>query len=178
MAKLTEGKKPPFRISPRRIAIAGIFTAMTVVATVFTRIPFPMILGYFNLGDAVVLIAGAQFGGLTGAFAGAVGSAAADLFTGGYIFAPVTFIVKGAEGFIAGTLARGSKRGLTIALVLGAAFMVAGYFAAEATILAALDRAFGIGAAIAELPINVAQGVLSVALARVAIEGFRRSGVF
>ena len=194
----------PYKIGSRQIAVAGILTAMTVVTTVFTKIPFPVILGYFNLGDTVVLIAGAAFGGYTGAFAGAVGSAAADLLTGGVIFAPITFLVKGAEGLVAGALSGGGlangasasgilagggisrpgKKGaakarrLAPALFAAAAVMVAGYFLAEATVLAAVDRAFGLGAAVAELPFNLVQGGVSALLARVAIEGFRRAGVF
>lgn len=209
-------------IGSRKMAIAGILTAMTVVATVFTKIPSPLPQGYFNLGDTIVLIAGAIFGSMTGAFAGAVGSAAADILTGGLIFAPITLIVKGAEGYIAGKISGlgnaraigaaghgaaghgaaehgdGAKtaqdgaagasaaqtrpnsyagrvlRGLTPALIVGAAVMVAGYFLAEATVLSFIDQAFGFGAALAELPINIAQGCFSVLLARAAIEGMKR----
>ena len=180
---MDRGKRAPARFGVRQMAIAGILTAMTVVTTVFTKIPFPIILGYFNLGDAVVLIAGALFGGLTGAFAGAVGSAAADLLTGGYLFAPISLIVKGAEGLITGLLSDGWRRagrrgrGLTPALIVGAAVMAAGDFIAEAAVLSFVDRAFGLGAAVAELPFNLVQGGLSVALARVAVEGLKRSGI-
>ena len=173
----------------KRIAVTGILTAMAFVATMFTRIPTPIIHGYFNLGDTVILIAGAMFGGFTGAFAGAVGSAAADLAAGSYIFAPITLIVKGLEGYITGmasgaglrghasdVLKRGNRR-LIAALACGAAVMVGGYFIAEAAALSLFDRAFGLGAAVAELPFNLAQGGISVVLARVAVEGLKRARI-
>jgi len=200
----------------RKIAVTGLLTALTVVTTMFTKIPTPLIHGYFNLGDTVVLIAGVMFGGMTGAFVGAVGSAAADLFTGGFLFAPITLIVKGLEGYVAGRLsgadanpgagaglktgegacdgtgngpgtganAKGGARRvigggrLMPALCAGAIVMIAGYFAAEATVLTLFDRAFGLGAALTELPFNLVQGGVSVALARVAIEGLKRVKIF
>jgi len=173
------------KLGVRQVTIAGVFAAMTFVATVFTRIP--IMLGYFNLGDTVVLVAAALFGGFTGAFAGAVGSAAADIVSGYYIFAPITFLIKGMEGYAAGKLSGGGlvnggppkngKRRLTLALIAGAIIMVLGYFLAEATALSLFDGAFGFTTAVAELPFNVTQGGVSIILARLAIEGIIRSGV-
>ena len=161
------------------MATAGVLTAMTVVMTAFTKIPTPLVHGYFNLGDTVILIAGVLFGGFTGAFVGAVGSAAADLMTGSYLFAPITLIVKGLEGYVVGRIANGNRRGrMLIALGTGVFIMVAGYFMAEATILSLFDSTFGIGAAIVELPVNLLQGGISIVIARVAIEGLRRAGIF
>lgn len=168
---------------------------MTAVMTVFTRIP--VVYGYFNLGDVVVLLAGVLFGGFTGAFAGAVGSAFADIIGGAYIFAPITFVVKGLEGYAAGRISGGGIAGnsgigrisrrisgagseggnITPALAIGAGIMVAGFFIAEATVLSLFDRAFGFGAAIAELPFNLAQGVISAALTRIAVEGLKKTRI-
>ena len=170
-------------IGARQLAVAGVLTAMTVVTTVFTRIPVSIIQGYFNLGDTVILVAGVLSGSFAGAFAGAAGSAVADILTGAYIFAPITLVVKGLEGFIAGELSgaehheKPKRRKLTLALAAGACAMVAGYFIAESSVLALFDRAFGFAAAVAELPVNLAQGGISVALARLAIEGLRRSKI-
>jgi uncharacterized membrane protein len=184
-------RKSPLGAKTRKIAVTGLLTAMTVVITAFTKIPTPLVHGYFNLGDTVVFIAGALFGGVTGAFVGAVGSAAADLWTGSFLFAPITLLVKGLEGFVAGRLAEsgkqesgdGGKHGiknerLFLALGAGAIVMAAGYFIAEATILGLFDRAFGLGAAIVELPINLIQGGISVLLARIVIEGLKRARIF
>ena len=178
--------------SIRRIAIAGVLTAMTVLTTIFTKIPISVANGYFNLGDTVIIATGALFGGFAGAFAGAAGSAIADILTGAYLFAPISFIVKGAEGFVAGILSAEGRRSaqdaderrrsptshkLTPALVVGGIVMVAGYFLAEATVLSLFDRTFGVAAAVAELPFNLVQGGVSVILARLAIEGIRQTKI-
>ena len=195
--KQDKNKWGAHNIGARQITIIGVLTAMTLVTTVFTKIP--LVIGYFNLGDTFVLLAGVLFGSLTGAFTGAVGSALADIFTGAYIFAPITFIVKGAEGYIAGKVSGGgiannsaadsflTKGGairekparpkLMPALIVGAGVMVAGYFVAEAAVLSIFDRAFGISAAVAELPFNLAQSGISIILARVVVEGLKRTKV-
>ena len=80
------------------------------------------------------------------------------------------------QGSVA-TRRRGPAHLYATALIAGAAVMVAGYFIAEAAILSLFDRAFGIAAAAAELPFNLLQGGVSVVLARLAIEGFKRSRV-
>ena len=172
----------------RQIASAGVLTAMTVVTTIFTKIPISIMQGYFNLGDTIILVAGVLFGGMTGAFTGAAGSAIADILTGGYVFAPISLIVKGLEGYIAGKLSKSAdlctkpsgkpgRRRFTPALITGACVMIVGYFIAESTVLTLFDRAFGFAAAVAELPFNLAQGGISVILARLAIEGLKRSKI-
>jgi uncharacterized membrane protein len=97
--------------SARSVTTAGVLTAMAIVATMFTKIPTPLPQGYFNLGDAVVLTAAALFGSRTGAFVGGIGSMLADIFLGGYIFAPITLVVKGLEGFVAGLASGGGAAG-------------------------------------------------------------------
>ena len=214
---MTNGKREnESNFSVRQIAAAGVLTAMTIVTTVFTRIPVSFIQGYFNLGDTIILTAGVLFGGLTGAFTGAAGSAIADILTGSYVFAPITLIVKGLEGYVAGKISASAgyggkpsgepadrkhahadrkpahadrepahtdrkpilaQRKLMFALIAGACVMIIGYFVAESTVLTLFDRAFGYTTAVAELPINIAQGGISVVLARLAVEGLKRSGI-
>jgi uncharacterized membrane protein len=95
-------------LSAKSIATIGVLTAMTAIATMFTRIPTPLPQGYFNLGDTVVLTAAILLGKWQGAFVGAFGSMMADVLLGGYIFAPITFAVKGIEGLIAGMAGEGA----------------------------------------------------------------------
>jgi uncharacterized membrane protein len=163
----------------RKIVFAGILTALTFVVTIFTRIPFPLTQGYFNLGDSVVFIAAILFGGCVGAVSGAVGSALADVILGSLIFVPVTFVVKGLAGYVTGKLCeRGFQYGgarLYAALCVGLALIVGGYFVVEATILSLYDSVFGMSAAIAELPVNLVQGILSALVSRAVIAGLKRS---
>ncbi len=149
----------------------GLMIALVFLTTYFTRIPTPLPGGYFNLGDAMIMLAAVFLGPLGGLAAGAIGSGLADLAAGAFLFAPITLVVKGIEGLIVGILAAkylrsGKKRhgNLLIAVIAGAIIMVAGYFFAEAFLLGLFDEAFGITAAVAELLPNSIQGGLSAVL--------------
>jgi len=136
---------------------------LTVVATMAIRIPAPRTGGYINLGDSVIYVTALLFGPPEGLVVGGVGSALADLLGGYAVFAPFTLIIKGAEGFVVGSLARPGFRGqappsrmnvasAVLAICAGGALMVAGYFIAEAYVLR-----LRIGAAATEVPGNIFQ---------------------
>lgn len=134
-----------------------LFAGVTAGLTLVVRIPIPGTGGYLNLGDMAVVFSGLYLGGRWGAVAGGVGSAAADVVGGFFIFAPVTLIAKGLEGFIAGTLGRRSLYWLALAVSV----MVAVYFVAEIFL-----PGMGLAAALSELPFNLIQAVVG------AIGGF------
>ena len=85
--------------STYRLVILALFIAFTVVMTLLFSIPIPF--GYVNLGDMVLLLAGLSFGSSAGFIVGSLGSMLADLFAGYAFYAPITFVVKGLEGFLA-----------------------------------------------------------------------------
>ncbi|MFX1518438.1 MAG: ECF transporter S component [Promethearchaeota archaeon] len=86
------------------LAIAAIMTALVCVTTLIFQISIPQTQGFFNLGDSAVYISAILFGPIIGAFSGGVGSALADLILGYGLFAPITLVTKGIEGFIVGFL--------------------------------------------------------------------------
>ncbi|RCX17558.1 putative membrane protein [Anaerobacterium chartisolvens] len=154
-----------------KVVVNGLFIALVFLCTYFTRIPGPVPPGYINFGDSVIIVGAILFGRGCGLISGSIGSAIADLASpGGIIFAPITFIVKGLEGYVAGAVAERSnahkrKEVLRIAGAVAAALiMVLGYFIAECYILGIFDKTFGYAAAIAELPFNLIQGGVSVVL--------------
>jgi len=157
-------------ISTKRVVLNGLIIALVFLATYFTHIPTPLPGGYFNLGDTVIIVAAIILGERSGMIAGAIGSMLADFAYGGFLFAPITFVVKGVEGFVVGAIASGIKNDKSdelrrlFSIIAGVVTMVAGYFIAEATILRVFDEAFGIAAAISELPANLAQGGISAVL--------------
>lgn len=177
----------------KKLVLNSLMIALVFLATYFTRIPTPLPGGYFNLGDSVIMLAAVFLGPIGGIAAGAAGSCLADLAAGAFLFAPVTFVVKGVEGLAVGLLAAGyrkaqgrartvgsgkvislrnsaqSRLALLLAVVVGAAVMVAGYFLAEAFLLGAFDKAFGLTAAVTELLPNGIQGLLSAALGYILI---------
>lgn len=81
-------------------------TALVALATMIFTVYVPATRGYFNLGETMVFFTALYFGPLVGAFAGGVGSAIADILLGYHVYAPATLLIKAAEGFAAGYLAR------------------------------------------------------------------------
>ena len=131
-------------------------TSLVAVATYFPQIPIPATKGYLNFGDIMIFVSALTFGPAVGGFAGSLGSALSDVAGGYTYFAPFTFIIKGAEGLIAGLISnRISQKRDVIAVVVAGAEMISGYFLAE---LFALQ--LGWINAIAEIPINMLQIVV------------------
>jgi len=131
------------------ILLAGATAALTIVV----RIPIPGTGGYLNFGDVAVIFCGLFLGKKWGALAGGIGSALADIIGGFFIFAPITLLAKGLEGFLAGII---GKTRMTIVLLPLAGFtMLTVYFIAELFL-----PGMGLGAALSEVPFNVIQAVV------------------
>ncbi|MEA4961460.1 ECF transporter S component [Lutispora sp.] len=112
----------------KRIAFLGLFMALLVIATSVFRFPVPTFNLYFNLGEAVIYLVALLYGGPAGAVIGGVGSALSDVLGGYPVWAPITFAIKGAEGFVVGMLSKRYKP--YFAVSAGAVLMMAGYAAA------------------------------------------------
>lgn len=169
------------RFSIKKTVLTGLMIALTFLATYFTRIPGPVPPGYINFGDIIIMLAAILIGRYCGLAAGAIGSALADIAAGGFIFAPITFIVKGLEGYVTGLLGDsrqpGRQAARVAAVVAGALVMVAGYFAAEMYILKLFDSSFGLAAAVSELPMNLVQGGISAAVGLVLVRVLEGVGI-
>jgi len=145
-------------LKTRQVAAIGVMGALATIATMIFVFPIPATSGYFNLGDTIVVITSLTFGPTVGAIAGGLGSGLADLLGGWYNWVIFTTVIKGAEGFVAGTLA-GPKEGRTmnktiVAWVAGGLCMVGGYFLVEVFM-------YGLAGAVAELPFNTVQMLVS-----------------
>jgi uncharacterized membrane protein len=137
--------------SKMKISAIIVFAGVTAALTLVIRIPIPGTGGYLNLGDMAVIFCGLFIGGFWGGLAGGLGSATADLIGGFFIFAPVTFVAKGLEGIISGTLGRKGFQWIP----LGSLTMVASYFVAEVFL-----PGMGWSAAVSELPFNLIQAAV------------------
>ena len=91
-------------VNTRSVALLSIFIAIVFVFTVLVAISIPATRGFWNIGEAGVYLAALIGGPMIGGIAGGIGSALADIFLGYAIYAPGTLIIKGAEGFITGSL--------------------------------------------------------------------------
>jgi uncharacterized membrane protein len=152
-----------------RVGIVAAFATLAFVGTLIIRIPIPVTGGYFNLGDTFVMIAALLYGPLVGGLVGAIGPAAADAI-GFPQFILATAVIKGIEGLAMGMIAKGSRKtGLRpfLAIAVGIGILVIGYYIFEAAIYPAMATVmpfFGVTdakAALAEIPPNLLQGVLS-----------------
>lgn len=135
-----------------QIVFSGVFAALVAVATLLVQIPIPATKGYVNVGDVMIFVGALTFGPIVGGFSGSVGSAIADVVSGYAFYAPFTFFIKGIEGVLAGLISNGkSTKRAVIAVILGGAEMVIGYFLAEF-----FPLQFG-WAALGEVPFNILQ---------------------
>lgn len=162
-----EQQNPSSHKQALRIALVAILTAVVVVFTLVVRIPTP-IKGYISLCDVVICFAAYLFGPWTAAVAGGLGTGIADLIGGYAQWAPLSFIIHGAQGITIALIARrktGAADGKIWQMVLGGvagmAVMTGGYYIAGALL-------YGFQAALVEVPLNLIQSAVGVALGIVA----------
>lgn len=138
-----------------QLALSGVMAALVAVATFFVQIPNPATRGYINFGDIMIFVSALTFGPMVGGIAGSIGASIADLASGYAYFAPFTFVIKGAEGVIAGLISnRISVRRDILAVIFAGLEMILGYFLAE---FFPLQLGW---AALTEVPGNISQVVV------------------
>ena len=148
----------------------SVLIAMTTVMTMVIRIPTIGTNGYLNLGDMVVFIAAMMLGKKGGFVVGGIGSSLADILLGYTHYAPITFVVKGLEGFIAGIIleTKIGKKYPLIATVVGGVWMALGYYFAETFM-------YGAKAALAGIPGNIMQGLFGAVTAVILFKALKRT---
>ena len=150
------------KITTKKLVLTALLMALTMVATLFIRIPLP--LGYVNLGDAFVFLSVFILGPLCGTIAAGLGSGLADVF--GYItYAPGTLIIKSLMAIVAWliyqALIKTTKKPFLAEIaagVVGAVLMAFGYFFYE---ILFFETA---GVAIVNVPWNLLQGAVGVVI--------------
>ena len=136
-----------------KIFLVILLIGATAAITYVVRVPIPGTGGYLNFGDIAVIFCGLFLGKKWGALVGGVGSAVADIIGGFFIFAPITLIAKGLEGYLAGLI--GQTKIKPVLLPLASLSMISVYFIAEL-----FYPGMGFGAALSELPFNAIQAVV------------------
>ena len=146
----------------RTIAIASMLAAVACVATMIIKIPSPL-KGYINLGDCVVLLSAWLLPPGYSFLAAGIGSALADVFSGYFIYAPATFLIKGLMAVVAGMVRKKSegKAGRLSALIISGfiaeVIMIGGYYVFEGFI-------YGFASSLVNIPANAVQGVAGLIL--------------
>jgi uncharacterized membrane protein len=147
-----------------RVALLAILTAVTTVFTSVVKIPIAPTKGYLNLGDVAIYFTAFTFGPVSALIAGGVGTALADVLSPYAHWAPISLLVHGLQGLVAGLIAAIPRRSQgkvfnlfwLVAAVAGTAVMCAGYLAGGTLMV-------GFGAAMVELPGNLLQNLVGVA---------------
>ena len=122
------------------VSLLAVLTALTTVTTIMFTVPFPSTQGYFNLGDAFVMLSGFLLGPVGGFIAGGVGSATADLIVAP-VYAPLTFVTKGCEGMVVGWFGSRTRKKARISawdllgVILASVVMLLGYLLGEVLFL-------------------------------------------
>jgi len=167
-----------YRDLTKKLCFTAVFAAMTCVCTMI-YIPLPF--GYFNLGDAVVLVGAyllcSEYGVWSGMVSAALGAALADLFSGYAIYVPATALIKALMALVAFLIfkelsklfvGKRSAFGVIprlISSIAAEAVMVGGYLLYELAL-------YGAGA-VASVVGNVMQGVCAVVISTVIMGALR-----
>ncbi len=125
------------------LIITALLIALVFVATVFLNIKLPFGNGgLVHLGTAMLFIASILFGPKKGALAGAVGMGLFDIVSGWTLWAPITIVARGLQGFIVGKIAwsngrNGNSIGLNLlATIVSVPFMIGVYYIGEGILYA------------------------------------------
>lgn len=126
------------RTAASTVALNGVCIALTLVATAFINVRLPVSAngGLIHLGNVPLFVAAILFGRKTGALAGAFGMGLFDLMCGWTLWAPFTFVIVGAMGYVVGLIAEKHSGFWWNALAVGIAcgIKLAGYYIAEGII--------------------------------------------
>lgn len=121
------------------LVITAMLVALVFLSTFFLNIKLPISVngGLVHLGTAMLFIASILFGPKKGALAGAIGMGLFDIMGGWLLWAPITIVARGLQGFIVGKIAwsngrKGSSLALNItATIVSIPFMIAVYYLGE-----------------------------------------------
>ena len=153
------------------LVYAGLFTALTTIATYFFKIE--TLIGYVNLGDGVIFAAAYALGPIA-ALVGGVGSALADLFAGYVIYIPATFVIKTFMGFFTAKMMKLNKDFMIFKNLLIFLFaeivMVGGYFIFESII-------YGMEGALGSVIPNICQGIVGIGIGMFACLALKKTGL-
>ncbi|GLC89630.1 ECF transporter S component [Lysinibacillus piscis] len=148
------------------LVITAVLISLVFVATNFNiKLPISAKGGLVHLGTAMLFTISILFGPKKGAIAGAVGMGLFDIFGGWLIWAPITIVARGVQGYIVGKIAfLHDKKGTNLAFNITAAVvsipvMVAVYYIGEVILY------HNWVAPLASIPGDLVQNILGLVIA-------------
>lgn len=162
------------------LIITSMLIALVFVSTLLLNIKLPISVngGLIHLGTAMLFIVTLLFGPKKGAIAGAVGMGIFDLFAGWTLWAPITIVARGLQGYIVGKIAwsKGrngeNKAANLIAMIVSIPPMIAIYYIGEAIIF----RSFIIP--LTSIPGDLVQNVVGILVAIPLVVVLKRTPFF
>jgi uncharacterized membrane protein len=150
----------------RTIALMAVLTAGSAILTIYFMVPYSI--GYFNLGDVLVMSFGVLFSPSLALLAG-IGPMIGDYALGFGVFAPFTLVIKGLEAVLVGLLYRAFPKKLKImAFLAGGLFMALSYGFAYAFIYGSFGSFFTY--IVPDSIQGVVSGILAFAIAPLLIQ--------
>lgn len=142
------------KFNTRDLTLYGLFIALVYVATRFINIPGPTPGGLFHLGNVMAFTIAIVFGKKAGAISAAVGMALFDITSSYVVWAPFTFIIRLAMGYVIGSMAYKYQEGKIkpiifsfVGILIATVIMIVGYYIAEiilyGSIYAPLQSVYG-----------------------------------
>lgn len=147
------------KMNLRKLLLAAILLALTVVVGQTFIIGIPWTHGNINLSDAVILLAGLLLGPKLGFLVGGGGGFLLDLISGYSQYMFFSLIVHGLEGLVCGWLFFKYGRS-SLALICSVLAMVGGYFIADSFLYSMVTGILGV-------PTNLLQGLIGVLVGQI-----------
>ncbi|WP_153730977.1 ECF transporter S component [Sporosarcina obsidiansis] len=121
------------------LIVTSMLASLVFVATLLLNIKLPIAAngGLIHLGTAMLFIVSILFGPKKGAIAGAVGMGLFDIVGGWALWAPITILTRGLQGFVIGKIAwSNGRKGNSfkfnlLAMIISIPVTVAGYYIGE-----------------------------------------------
>lgn len=149
------------------LIITAMLIALVFLSTFFLNIKLPIAAngGLVHLGTAMLFIASILFGPKKAALAGAIGMGLFDIVGGWALWAPITIVARGLQGYIVGKIAWSKGRNGTsiafnvIATIVSIPFMIAVYYIGEGILYGNWI------APLASIPGDLVQNILGIIVA-------------
>ncbi|MED3995641.1 ECF transporter S component [Peribacillus frigoritolerans] len=149
------------------LIITAMLIALVFLSTFFLNIKLPIAAngGLVHLGTAMLFIASILFGPKKAALAGAIGMGLFDIVGGWTLWAPITIVARGLQGYIVGKIAWSMGRNGTsiafnvIATIVSIPFMIAVYYIGEGILYGNWI------APLASIPGDLVQNILGIIVA-------------
>ncbi|MGE7650234.1 ECF transporter S component [Peribacillus frigoritolerans] len=149
------------------LIITAMLIALVFLSTFFLNIKLPIAAngGLVHLGTAMLFIASILFGPKKAALAGAIGMGLFDIVGGWTLWAPITIVARGLQGYIVGKMAWSMGRNGTsiafnvMATIVSIPFMIAVYYIGEGILYGNWI------APLASIPGDLVQNILGIIVA-------------